>query len=147
MRSSTFVRSTCIVWALVLASSGAIASEPASEPASAPDWSAIAGQSTVHVITADPDGDARETKIWVVVLDGVGYIRTSQTTTWGDNVQRNPDIALRVEGREYPLRASFVVDGAERKRIVEKFVAKYGNNPLMNLIRGSDPRIMRLQPR
>lgn len=143
MRASTLVRSICILWTLALAGSFAIASEPASSP----DWSAIADQNTVHVITTDPDGDVRKTKIWVVVLDGVGYIRTSQGTTWGDNVQRDPDIALSVEGQEHPLRATFVVDKAERERIVGGFEAKYGSNPIMNLIRGSDPRIMRLAPR
>ena len=63
-------------------------------------------------MTSKEDGSERETKVWLVVVDGQGYIRTSQGTTWGGNVERNPDIALRIEGSEYPLRAVFVEDAA-----------------------------------
>ena len=115
--------------------------------AGAPEWAAVADEETVHVITTDEDGDVRETKIWLLVLDDVGYIRTSRGTRWGDNVERNPDIALRVSGADYPLRATFVEEDAERARIVAGFEAKYGSNPIMNWIRGDDPRIMRLDPR
>jgi hypothetical protein len=115
--------------------------------AGAPEWAAVADEETVHVVTTDEDGDVRETKIWVLVLDDVGYIRTSRSTRWGDNVERDPDIALRVAGADYPLRASFVEEDAERARIVAGFEAKYGSNPVLNWIRGDDPRIMRLDPR
>jgi len=115
--------------------------------AAAPEWAAVADEETVHVITTDEDGDVRETKIWLLVLDDVGYIRTSRSTRWGDNVERNQDIALRVSGADYPLRATFVEEDAERARIVAGFEAKYGSNPIMNWIRGDDPRIMRLGPR
>lgn len=115
--------------------------------AEAPDWASVADEETVYVITADEDGDVRETKIWLLVLDDVGYIRTSRSTRWGDNVERNPDIALRVNGSDHPLRATFIEDEAERARIVAGFEAKYGSNPILNWIRGDDPRIMRLDPR
>jgi hypothetical protein len=115
--------------------------------AGAPEWAAVADEETVYVITTDEDGDVRETKIWLLVLDDVGYIRTSRGTRWGDNVERNPDIALRVADADYPLRATFVEEDAERARIVAGFEAKYGSNPILNWIRGDDPRIMRLEPR
>ena len=82
-----------------------------------------------------------------MVLDGVGYIRTSRRTTWGDNVKRDPDIALRIGDIDYPVRATFIVDEAERARIVAGFEEKYGSNPILNFIRGDDPPIMRLEPR
>ena len=111
------------------------------------DWDAVADVETIHVVTTDEDGDVRATKIWVVVLDGVGYIRTSRRTTWGENVKRDPDIALRIGDTDYPVRATFIVDEAERARIVAGFEEKYGSNPIMNFIRGDDPPIMRLEPR
>jgi hypothetical protein len=111
------------------------------------DWAAVADVETVHVLTTDEDGDARATKIWLVVLDGVGYIRTSRRTTWGGNVKRDPDIALRIGDTDYPVRATFIVDEAERARIVAGFEEKYGSNPIFNFIRGDDPPIMRLEPR
>lgn len=145
MRISTFVRLTCSLCVLVLMTGSAMASDPAS-PGGPPDWKLIGDQETVHVLTTDADGDARATKIWVLVLDGVGYIRTSDSTTWGDNVEREPEIALRVGVLEHPLHATFITDTADRERIVTGFIAKYGDNPIMKLIRGN-PRIMRLSPR
>jgi hypothetical protein len=115
--------------------------------AAAPDWAAVAEEDTVYVVTSDEDGDRRETKIWVLVLDDVGYIRTSRSTRWGDNVERNPEIALRVDDADYPLRATFIEEAADRDRIVAGFEEKYGSNPILNWIRGDDPRIMRLDPR
>ena len=111
------------------------------------DWGAVADVGSVHVLTTDGDGDARATKIWLLVLDGQGYIRTSRRSTWGDNVEHNPDIGLRIEGTDFPVRATFIIDEVERARIVAGFEEKYGSNPIMNFIRGDDPPIMRLEPR
>jgi hypothetical protein len=121
-----------------LATTSAIAGE---------DWSAMDDHKTVYVLTTDEDGETRETKIWMSVVDGTPYIRTSRRSHWGDNVERNPEIALRVEGIEYPLHAEFVDEADERARIVGIFEEKYGSNPVLNWIRGDDPRIMRLDPR
>ena len=130
---------------LIAAASLLFAATPA--PAADIDWAAVADVETVHVLTTDDDGDARATKIWLVVLDGHGYIRTSRRSTWGKNVARDPDIALRIGDAEYPVRATFIVDEAERARIVAAFEEKYGSNPILNFLRGSDPPIMRLDPR
>jgi hypothetical protein len=111
------------------------------------DWSAVADADTIHVLTNDEDGDARATKIWLLVLDGQGYIRTSRRSTWGGNVERNPDIGLRIEDTDHLVRATFIVDAVERARIVAGFEVKYGSNPILNFFRGDDPRIMRLEPR
>jgi hypothetical protein len=98
-------------------------------------------------VTHDEDGDVRDTKVWLAVVDGQGYIRTGGTI-WGDNVERDPQLVLRIEAREYPLRAEFVEDDALRERIVATFREKYGwTDGAMNVIRGSRPRIMRLRPR
>lgn len=116
--------------------------------AAGPDWDAVAAVEEVDVLTTNEDGSPRDTVIWLAVLDGQGYIRTSQSTTWGGNVERQPDIALRIEEQEYPLRASFVSDEALREKIVATFREKYGwTDGMLNFMRGSDPRIMRLDPR
>jgi hypothetical protein len=111
------------------------------------DWESVADRETIHVLTRDADGDTRETKIWLLVLDGEGYIRTSRSTTWGDNVERDRDIALRIGEVEVPVRAQFIEDADERARIVAGFDAKYGSNWLFDVIRGNDPRIMHVVPR
>jgi hypothetical protein len=116
--------------------------------AAAPEWNAVAGVEEVEVLTTDQDASPRETTIWMVVLEGQGYIRTSRSTTWGDNVERDPDIALRIGAEEFPLRAVFVEDEELRERIVQGFREKYGwFDGLLNVIRGKNPRIMRLDPR
>ena len=115
--------------------------------AAEPDWPGLAEAKTVYVLTTDEDGDARETKIWMSVVDGTPYIRTSRSSRWGDNVERNPEIALRVGETLYPLHAQFIDEADERARIVAAFEEKYGSNPFLNWIRGDDPRIMRLDPR
>ena len=116
--------------------------------AAAPDWAAVADVEEVQVLTTNEDGSPRETTIWLAVLDGQGYIRTSRSTTWGGNAERQPDIALRIEGSEYPLRVSFMTDEALREQVVKAFREKYGwFDGFANIMRGSSPRIMRLDPR
>ena len=112
------------------------------------DWNSVADVGQVRALTTNQDGTPRETTIWLAVLDGRGYIRTSRSTTWGDNVERNPDIALRIGDAEHLLRASFVEDEALRERIVATFREKYGRfDGFLDVFRGSKPRIMRLDPR
>ncbi len=112
------------------------------------DWNSVADVEEVRVLTTNQDGTPRETTIWLAVADGQGYIRTSGSSTWGDNVERNPDIALRIGDSEHPLRASFVEDEALRERIVAAFREKYGRfDGFVNILRGSKPPIMRLDPR
>ena len=47
-----------------------------------PDWAVLAGHDTVIVETVDADGQARDTTVWLAVVDGVGYVRTSNTSSW-----------------------------------------------------------------
>ena len=112
------------------------------------DWASIGGEETVDVITTDEDGETRETVIWVLALDGVGYIRTGSGTRWGDDVERDPQIALRVGEIDHPVRAEFVEDDADRERITAGFREKYGwSDAMISWMRGSRPRIMRLHDR
>ena len=112
----------------------------------APDWSGYADVEEISAITADEDGSARETTIWLAVVDGRGYIRTGNTT-WGDNVDRDQAIAVRVEGTEIPVQVRFIEDEALRERIAATFREKYGwSDAMIGIIRGSHPKIMQLDP-
>ena len=112
-----------------------------------PDWDSLADVGTIEAITEDPDGDVRETKIWLVVVDGQGFIRTGGSR-WGDNVERDPDLVLRIEGVEYPLRAELIENDAHREQIVAAFREKYGwVDGLLNVVRGKRPKIMHMVPR
>jgi hypothetical protein len=133
----------CVLLVAVVCLLGALAAGAAEL-----DWNSVADLEEVLVLTTNEDGTPRETRIWLAVVDGQGYIRTSGWTRWGDNVERNPDIALRIGDAEHPLRASFVEDEALRARIVATFREKYGRfDGFLGVFRGSKPRIMQLDPR
>lgn len=93
--------------------------------ADAPDWNALADESVIEVLTHDADGDLRETTVWVGVVDGVGFVRTSDTR-WRENIARDADVVVRIAEQEYPLRAELVTDDALRARVNQVFRAKYG---------------------
>lgn len=111
------------------------------------DWASLAKQDTIEVLTQDEDGSPRETTVWVVVLGDQGYIRTGGTH-WGDNVVRNPDVALRIGNETHPVRAEFIEDENLRLRIEDAFREKYGfSDWLIALFRGQRPKLMHLVPR
>ena len=94
-------------------------------PAASIDWSTAADVEVVEILTTNADGSVKETKIWLVVIDGGGYIRTSGSS-WFENIQRDSNVTLRVGEAEYPLRAELVEDEALRERIQAALKEKYG---------------------
>ena len=85
--------------------------------------------------------------MWVAVVDGQGYIRTGNTRWWA-NIERDPDVTLRIEGNEYPLRVDVVQDAGLIRRVEEAFRAKYGwMDRALDIVRSGAPHIMRLSPR
>jgi hypothetical protein len=112
-----------------------------------PEWASLAEVDTVQVLTTNEDSRVRDTTVWLVVVDGDGYIRTGGTA-WGDNAVRDPEIEVSIEGTKYPLRVHFVEDDGLRQRITDSFREKYGfADSLIGLFRGDRPKIMRLTPR
>ncbi len=93
--------------------------------AAAPDWDAVAAEDTLEIVTHDPDGDVRETTVWMGVVDGVGYVRTTDSR-WLANIGRDPNVIVRVAGAEYELRAEQISDAELRARVNAVFRAKYG---------------------
>ncbi len=137
-------RALVLSLAVALLGCASIPLKPATTP---PDWSALAGEDTIEVVTRDADGDIRETTIWLVVVDGVGTIRTGNTH-WYENLLRDPALKVRMRGAEYPMRVEKVTDEDARKRINEAFRAKYGvQDRTVQLFRGVDLNMMRLMPR
>jgi len=129
---------------VVLLASGAVSTSLAEDL----DWSRFSEVEEIHVLTTDDAGEQRETTIWLAVLDGDGYIRTSQSTRWGDDVERNPDIALRIGSEVIPVRASFIEEEELREKVGAAFREKYGwSDSMISVIRGSRPRIMHVESR
>ena len=110
-------------WTLFL---GVLLAGCATHPlASAPiDW-VEANRWSVHVVTEDADGDLRAARIWIVVLDGAGVIRTQQSRWW-KNIERGSFCRIRVDGREYPVAFEELTDLAVRRRADVLFAEKYG---------------------
>ncbi|MEX2208074.1 MAG: DUF2255 family protein [Myxococcota bacterium] len=115
--TTSVLRSWALLLGLVLFSAQA--------RAQALNWIAFADEDVIEILSHDPDGELRETKVWVGVIDGVGYVRTSDTR-WHGNIAAEPNVVVRVGGVEYPLRAELVKDASLRARVNEVFRAKYG---------------------
>ena len=106
----------------------------------------LADVDTVVVGTADADGSARETTVWLVVVDGEAYVRTGGSR-WGDNAVRSGELALQAAGAAWPMRVEPVEDEALRQRVADAFRAKYGwTDAVLSWMRGSRPRIFHLVP-
>ena len=119
----------------------------ASASSAAPDWEAVADEQTVTVETTNEDGSLRYTTVWLAVIDGQGFIRTGNTS-WGGNVERTPEVVLRVGNESHAMRAEFIEADDARERIIQAFREKYGwTDALISPIRGSRPKIMRLDDR
>jgi hypothetical protein len=127
-------------WFLGVLLAGALASVAHA----APDWSQLADAQTVEVISTEEDGSSRLTTVWIVVLDHQAYLRTGGTT-WGDNVERESKLRLRVPAGEYTLRAEKVLSAEEVERVVAAFREKYGTSDVMaGIFRFGERRVFRL---
>jgi hypothetical protein len=134
-----------LVAVIVLASLALLHEGPAAHAAT--DWQRFADEQTVTAVTRDEDGSVRETTVWLLVLDGDAFLRTGGTR-WGGNVERDPEIDVRVAGEEVPVRVELIEDPELRQRVIDGFREKYGfSDRLVALFRGSTPLIMRLAPR
>ncbi len=134
------LRMVAFVFLPLLLAAGSSGAEPAI------DWESRAEEQTVIAITTDEDGGIRETKIWLLVIDGEGYVRTGNTR-WGRNLERDPRLLLRVGEDELSLRVVFVTDESDRDEIEAAFREKYGFwDRILDPLRGGSPKMMQLLP-
>ena len=131
-----------------LAALGALSAHAAS---TLPDWKNFADLDTIQVVTVDDDKEhtRRETTIWLAVHDDQGYIRTG-ATTWGDNVRRDPDLVVVMNGVDYELRATPIPEGELYDSVAQSFRDKYGfMDAAIGLFRGlgGTPTLRRLDGR
>ncbi len=89
------------------------------------DWRAVDDGWSLHIVTVDPDGDSRVTRIWLAIVDREGTLRTGDSRWW-QNLERDPTCRIRLLGIEYPVRVEFVMEHEEKARIDNAFVEKYG---------------------
>jgi hypothetical protein len=112
-----------------------------------PDWESLADVGVIEVLTRDADGDARKSKVWFVLLDGTPYLRTSRSR-WLENLRRDPECAVRIEGRDYEVQAEEVPGEEIVERVDAATLEKYGwQERLIHPFRMRKPDILRLGPR
>ena len=115
-------------------------------PAAAVDWSPFAETKTIRIVTQDEDGDTRETKVWIVIVDGTGHVRTNDSR-WLANIRRGSPIELRAGETVLKVTATEVEDEAVRDRVEEAFKEKYGTTQkIMSFFRIKEPTVLRLEP-
>jgi hypothetical protein len=123
------------------------ASPPPPMAETALDWPSVAEERVPTIVTRDPDGAERVTKLWVVVVDGQGLIRT-RDSRWFANIERDPNVVFRIGGHAHPLRAEIITDASLEERADAAFREKYGwEDRLIGLFARGDANLMRLVPR
>lgn len=111
------------------------------------DWAKLAAPDVVQVITVDPDGDVRETKVWIVARDGSGWLRTSDSR-WLANLRRDPNLKLRSGADVVELSANEVEVAALRAEVDREMRAKYGwPDRVLGWFRWRTPNVLRLAAR
>ena len=103
--------------------SAALAFAPAGAARAA--WSDFKDEEEILAVLHREDGESREVKIWLVVLDDQAFVRT-RNTSWRADLERDPKAALRIQGKDHPIRAIPVKDPELYNRVNEAYTAKYG---------------------
>jgi hypothetical protein len=101
----------------------------------------------VELLTADEDGELRETSVWVVVVGDAAYVRTNDSA-WLENIRRGSAVRLRVREVENSMHRVEVADAALKVRVEEAFKAKYGRlQRVMSALRLREPTVLELRPK
>jgi hypothetical protein len=108
------------------------------------DWAEVAKERVPTIVTHDEDGGERVTKLWLVVVDGEGVIRTDDSR-WFRNIQRDPNVVFWVGGHAHRLRAELITEDSLRERVNAAFREKYGFQD--RIFGAPDLNLMRLVPR
>lgn len=103
----------------------------------------FASTKVIRVLTLDEDGDARDTKIWVAVVDGNAYIRTSDTR-WFKNLERGSSLSLVMNEKTYSAAITRIEDAARIEAVHAEFRKKYGFQDRMVGLFGGGDYVLRL---
>ena len=84
----------------------------------------------VGVETTQPDGSPRRTVIWIVVANGVPYIRSwlGERGKWYQDVVADPHGAIHADGRRFAFTAVPVSDPATIQACSDQLQAKYAGD-------------------
>jgi hypothetical protein len=110
------------------------------------EWSPFVEADVVHVVTQDEDGSERDTKVWFVVVEDAGYVRTNDSR-WLANIRRGSRVVLRLDETDRQVTSEEAADPAVTAAVEEAFKAKYGFvQRVMSAFRMTEPTVLRLRP-
>jgi hypothetical protein len=91
------------------------------------DWRFTQEVEEIFVETRTWYGVRHSTTIWCVELDGGLYIGSyaDDVKYWEENVARNPEARLRIQGRIYDVRVMPVASRELGERLDQRYAAKY----------------------
>lgn len=111
----------------------------------------LARTAEVDIETHAADGTPHRTIIWVVVVDGIAYIRSYRgpTARWFREIVADPDAAVIADGRRTEVRAVPAVDDASVAACSRGLEAKYAGDPATPAMVAHAvlPTTLRLEPR
>ena len=81
-------------------------------------------------MTVDPDKSRRITQVWIANIGQSAYLRTGDSR-WFKNLQREPQLELRIGGMSYPCGTQVVTDATTVTNVHEAFRAKYPKRSAM----------------
>ena len=140
-------RSRCLCLALTLMLAISCATGRLATPVGPLDWDELAEEWFAIVLTTDPDGSLRETRVVFVVMEDTGIVRTG-STLWFANIQRDSEFRLRIGGKVYLVRAELIDDEEAQRAINAEFRAKYGlGDWLVDWFRPRDRNVLRIRER
>lgn len=88
------------------------------------DWTELNSEEIVQLET-QPE-DPYSVNIWMIGKGPDVYVATGDDPTrWSRNIDENPNVRLRIQGKIYELEAQRIEDRAEKEAIGAEYVAKY----------------------
>lgn len=110
-----------------------------------PSWSVMGATKTVQLETRP--ADPYSINIWAVGIGQDLYVAAGagKDVRWTAYIAENPDVRLRLASSIFELRATRVLDEAERLRVVNKYARKYDLDINDNFV--EDAWLYRLDPR
>ncbi len=104
------------------------------------DLAQVANESTLEITTIGrKSGKPRTKPIWFVYDQGALYIQSGKDgkTHWYRNLQKNPQMQLKIGQLSLTGRAQFVTDLAESERVHDLFRSKYSLARVAGLVGSS----------
>jgi hypothetical protein len=105
------------------------------------DLAALAAEEEIRIETGSPAGESHRTIMWVVVQDGVAYIRSvnGATARWYREALADPSVVIHVGGRSrstatpraIPARVVPASDPASIEACSAGLRAKYATDPAL----------------